>query len=625
MKNLYTFFNSNLGKTILFIILFLFLFTLELNFVGFSIRNKVTIGSTLDFSWFSDSIERRLHGFLLGRDFTFTYGPLFQYIYSFPSIFFHVPSYISVALAPILSFVIIFVLFFYIAQNIATNVFERVSYLLFVFIVLGFLITSGTDTIKALVPMFYSILLFNTLRKKFRWIQVIIVSFLPTFFGFYTYNLFFTTCLITILLLGFFIVQNNGKASIYKFLIIIPLIVFFHLLFSFLLTHNFDYIRYSVDSIVNYRYVMNLPWTHDRDNILLIFPLLLILISVYLWKIKVLSSQTRNILYILIFASLIELDYAISRSDAGHLLWAFYPSILTFFSIVFVSANRIKMFIPIVLILYLLVPFKPSFYNTFSSKNIFTVIQVIKQKPPFFSIYQLPDNYYYSESEIKNLAQFAKEHKNEVYIYPYDSYVLNSVNATFNSFALGMYTYSNSIVETNTVKAFDGNPPHYILLGIDTKGTLNLDDIPNFTRNPELALWIIKNYSIKKQMDKYIVLIYTPNKKKSGSCQIIRLNIFLSKHDTFTQRVESVIKPAVYYLGSTRLPYYPSADSYLLFQDIYNSSGIKQLFDTTWNNYKKLPAKYTNGLTITRVDPFLGKKQTKSFNKNEYSLTCVTI
>lgn len=626
MKKLYTFINTKLGQITLFLLTFLFLFTLELNFVGLSFRDKIIIGSTLDFSWFSDLIERLLHGYVLGRDFTFTYGPLFQFIYSLPSIIFHVPSYISVALSPIISFVIIFLLIFYIAQNISNDVFERVSYILFVFIILGLLITSSTDTIKALIPLAYSVFLFNLLNRKFNLLKVIIVSVLPTIFGLYAYNLFFTCCLITVLLLVFLVAVNSHDKNVYKFLLIVPLIVVFQIIFSFLLTQNFDYIRYSLDSIANYRYVLDLPWTHDRDNILLLFPLLIISMGVYLWKTNYIPVQKRNILFILIFASLIQLDYAVSRSDAGHLLWSFFPSIITFFSIVYVLGTKARILFPLAFIFYILVPYKPTFYNTLAPKNILTVLEIIHQKPDFFSIYTLPDNYYFSENDLKKITQFADSQKNNVFIYPYDSYILNSVNTTYNSYALGIYVYSDSAVETNTVHDFSENPPPYIILMIDTKGALNLDDIPNFTRNPQLALWMIKNYSVLENDKKYLILSYSPKKKTStNSCQVIQFTANVTKKESVFQKGEDLIKPATYYLGAERLPYFPSVKNYLLFQNIYNSSDVQNLFKPNKKGYSKLPVQYTKGLIITRIDPFTGKKQAKYFSNNEYSVQCLPI
>lgn len=624
MKKLYTFFDTKFGKTILFSLLFLFLFCLELNIVGLSIREKITLGSTLDFSWFSDAIERKLHGYILGRDFTFTYGPLFQYIYSLPSAIFHVPSYVSVALSPLLSFVIVFGLLVYIAQNLSKNIFNRITYILFYFIILGLLITSGFDTIKLLIPIVYSIAFYRTLNKNFHWTRIIVISLLPTVFGLYAYNLFFTTCLIAILLSFFYSVKKKKTVFKYKFLFILPLIAVFQLAISFLLTHNFDYIYYSFDSISNYRYVLDVPWAHDRDNILLIFPLALAFLSIFLFKTNKVTSEKRNVFLILIFASFVELDYAISRSDAGHLLWAFYPSIITFFSIVFILATRLKILFPLAFILYILVPFKPTFYNTLAPKNILTVFQVIHQKPDFFSLYKLPANYYFSEKEITSLMKFVKQHKKEVYIYPYDSYILNSEGTTYNSYALGIYTYSNSPVERNTVTQFSKTPPQYIVLEIDTKGALNLDDIPNFTRNPQLAQWMIENYSIKEKTKKYFILAYTQKKKiTSKSCQIIRLTINLSSKESTIQHIEDMIKPAVYYVGATRLPYTPFAGNYVLFRNSYDEAGITNLFQNNDEKYLKLPQQYLKGLTVIRVDPFTSKKQSKYFFNTEYKSECV--
>jgi hypothetical protein len=74
-------------------------FIIKLLLLGNQLQNRIFLSNTLDFSWTSDSVERLTHGFVAGRDFVFTYGPLFQIFYSIPSLLFHYPSYYSPLIA----------------------------------------------------------------------------------------------------------------------------------------------------------------------------------------------------------------------------------------------------------------------------------------------------------------------------------------------------------------------------------------------------------------------------------------------------------------------------------------------------------------------------------------------
>jgi hypothetical protein len=254
------------------------------------------------------------------------------------------------------------------------------------------------------------------------------------------------------------------------------------------------------------------------------------------------------------------------------------------------------------------------------------VMHVIPQKPSFLSIYRLSENYY-SENEINDVLKIIKENKGKVYVYPYDSYLLNAEGTTFNSFALGVYVYSNSIVEENTVKGFRSHPPSIIILAVDTKGALNLDDIPSFTRNPLIAKWIIGNYTVYQKTSKYLVLSFNPNKKtvSSGSCLAHQLSANLAGKESLLQKAVDVIKPATYYLGTIRLPYSPVTKSYLVFNDVFTSSGLAALFGNKGSTLSSINIPDKNGnLEITRVSAFLGKKETKIFSKNEFSFKCVT-
>ena len=123
-------------------------------------------------------------------------------------------------------------------------------------------------------------------------------------------------------------------------LLVFPLIVIFQLLFSLLFTHNLSYTLNSMDSVFNYRYLMNVPWAPDRDNILFIFPVALVILGVYLKKTKIVSVEIRNVLLILISSSFVGVISALSRSDAEEILLGVYPSLLLSLQLYSLSQRR---------------------------------------------------------------------------------------------------------------------------------------------------------------------------------------------------------------------------------------------------------------------------------------------
>src|SRR5581483_5938761 len=124
---------------------------------------------------------------------------------------------------------------------------------------------------------------------------------------------------------------------------------------------------------------------------------------------------------ILTFISIIQLRTTLTHSDAGHILLGLYPSIICVFIILFFIGRKRNEF-------------------------VLTVFQTIKNKPHFFQIYSIPQQFY-SEEDAKNISSFISATKKPIFVYPYDNYLLNISEKTFNSFALQVYDYSGSIVE----------------------------------------------------------------------------------------------------------------------------------------------------------------------------------
>lgn len=619
------FFKTPRGKVFIFSSCFLFLFVLQLNYLGFLLREKIMIQSTLDFSWFSDSIERLLHGYILGKDATFTYGPLFQIYHSIPSLVFNVPSYVSVALSPIMSFPIVFLLLLFISRCLSKDSFIQVVYVLFSFLFLGFIIVDGVTSVKMLTPIVFAFFLYRNIYEKKNLFKILLLTFLPTFFGLYIYNLFITTLLIEILAVVFYLfVKRTHFRHELSVALIVPLTIFCQFLFSILFTHNLDYLKSSLDSVNNYRYVMNLVWAYDRNNILIVFPVIALIFLIYLLKTNIIDKKTSKYLVVFILSSLIELIYAISRSDAGHFLSAVFPSVIAVYSVIFFYSKKSGVMLLLGLLLFVLIPFKPNFYNNLAPKNIVKVASVIRNKQDFFNIYKLPIDYYYSEKEINEIRKITTTNKGKVLIYPYDSFILNIDGSTFNSYGLGLYSYTNSLVEKKTIELFKKNAPKIIVFGIDTKGTLNLDDIPNLSRNPIIARWILANYKVIKKSSKYLILSYDKSKQRmtSNNCNILTLTINPVAKENVLQKIVNVIKSPIYYFGNVRLPYSPWTKEYLLFVNIYDMNGVVMLIEDMNKQVDAQRNVKLRLINITRMSPFLHKKEVKMFSKNEFILQC---
>ncbi len=287
----------------------------------------------------------------------------------------------------------------------------------------------------------------------------------------------------------------------------------------------------------------------------------------------------------------------------------------------FFLIQKKREFAILAILFFLLIPFKPTYYNTLAPKNIVKVIQVIRHKSSFFSIYQLPVGSYLTETDVNQITKIIQKQKKSVYIYPYDSYILNIVGKTYNSFTLGTYLSSNSLIEQETIRGLQASPPSIVIIAVDNKGAIALDNIPNFTRNPLIAKWLIKSYSLLQTDPKYIVLRVDPYKKqiKINRCQGYQLTIKLSQGESLLQKIVDIFKQPLYYMGATRLPYAPWSDTYLIFPNIASENGLKNLFTIEKNincsNYYK---QNSQDIVINRIDPIFRRNQTFVFNKKEF-------
>jgi hypothetical protein len=305
---------------------------------------------------------------------------------------------------------------------------------------------------------------------------------------------------------------------------------------------------------------MNVPWSVNRSFILFIFPLSLLVSLISLFKKKALDAHKRKILLILTITALFELKSAFIRSDEGHIIAGIYPSVLVLFTMLFFlfKKNINPVLATLALILYLLIPYKGAYYLNFSVRNLKAIVSALEPTKTFADIYRFAPDYYYKPDDFKYFSSLIAKNPGSVMVFPYENYLLNAYGETYNTFALQFYEYSASLVEEIAMERLRKSPPKYIILGIDTKSALSIDDIPNFSRNPLIAKWILGNYSVYENKGRYLILHFQPrkslSKRESPACDLYDIDVRDIGKSSF---LEATTKPSTFYVKgrkNVRLP-----------------------------------------------------------------------
>lgn len=563
-------------------------FVLTSFYIGSQIKDKIPVTSTLDLSWQSDAVERFLHGFLAGRDYIFTYGPLFQWIYSIPSIVFHIPSYVSVPLATILLSVFVGGSILYITHLVGQSRTDKIFLPALLLFIVG--ITpqlSGNPGIRFILPLVYGVAWFPLISaKRFSLIRLILLSLLPSFLGLYVYDLFPQTILIGLVAVSYVLLkgqQTISKKIIYGVSFMFG-IIGFQIVTSLFISGNLSYTQNSLATLSDYFYLMNTPWEAGKSNLLFVFPLIMVILSVYLFRMRSISGRLKSILFWLTIIALTQLRTALIRSDTGHIMSALYPSIIVCFILVYhLFKERKTVGFLLFVLFFILVPFRDNYYGYLSAKNLSALVHVVKngQQTNFQDVYSFPKEYKINPG----LFTFIAQHNGQVMIFPYDSMLLNMQKTTFNTYALQFYDYSQSPVEKQTVTELSKNPPQYIVLQVDKYSTSPLDGIPNFTRNPLISEWMLQNYSVLKKYDSILLLKYTHKKVEMASAPSCSI---WSIYGNFQfNSILDLIKPRLFYAvfngGALRLPVKPNVHSYMVVPSSDNVNALVQLFNSSIN------------------------------------------
>lgn len=613
----------------LLVILVLACILIEIFKIGYLFSDKVLLTNTLDFSWNVDIVERLLKGYIAGKDFIFTYGPLYQFVQAIPSLLFGVPSYVSVMYFPLILKTVSIIVFFLIASAIAKDKNDRLVLTLLFLTSINFVsFPDPNNILRILFPFIYAFSYHKfIISRSWHYLPSLLILAVPSILGLYVFDLFIL-CFIVTLALGILNTLEIEKKRIklrMERLKIFPvhmcIILLIELIVSLLLTGNLAYLAYSFDTVRSYQFIMNIPLSINYDIKFIIFPLLLIILSVYLLKTDR-NIFSKKIILILLITSLLQLKSAVIRTDEGHIITATYPSLISSLIIIYFlfkkKANILLALISL-MILFALIPYKSFNSKYYSPENLLLFIESSLSKKSFFEIYKLPNDYYYTKEDFQIFSRLIIENQGKVMIYPYDNYILNIFNQTYNTLPLQFYQYSSSLVEREAVAKLIENPPKYIILGVDTKGAVMLDNIPNFSRNPILTQWMLKNYSVKQKRNNYLILSLDLRKKDSEitkDCSVF----FVEASDIMRSNlIDNMLKPSTFYLNNDeglRLPFMPDTKDILLIENFDNSTKLSSLFEA-----RVLQETYSKQEEFVIIKKYFIPKIVRTYNQT-FKLRC---
>jgi hypothetical protein len=566
-------------------------------------------------------VERFLHGFVAGKDFIFTYGPLYQAINAFPSILFRIPSYSSVILGSLSVLIILWILLIFISHLLTQDSKYRIylsASLIFLFGMGRFI--DSNETLRIIVPLFYSLLYYRFIyldKKYLLNFKKIIILILPAIFGLYIFDLFLNSLAICIAFFLFELFRVHKKqiklAFVLKSFALQALIILVaSAITSLLISHGFNYLSYSIETISDYKYIMNIPFSKSPYYVLLIFPLvLLIILSLKNAKRISISNETLA----LSLTALFSLRTAFFRTDDSHILTAVLPSVIALFVILFFNLKETGK--KTLVTLSLLVFFALVFFNFSNSQtNAIKLSDIFNKNETFFDLYRLPNNYFLNQANLNQISKIIEKNPGKVFVYPYDNFLLNIYAQTYNSFPVQFYDFSDSKIENEAVRRLNDNAPNFIIYEIDKKAVNPLDNIPNISRNPQLTKWIINNYSVSAKTDNYLLLKKETNKliTKTSDCNLYELNTSNISRST---RFLDLIKPSSFYLGNDtniKLPYTKNSSNFMIFEEYSNPNELAKLFNSNINfkngnkstKIKTVVKKlFTPGLTRIYTQPFM--------------------
>ena len=588
-------------------------------FLGQQLDHPIPIQSTLDFSWMSDLLERWMRGQVAGRDFIFTYGPAYQLIFSLPMVLFNVPSYQSVLYASVIAVALSSVLVYLMISLVFRQSHERTFHGLVILTVFGVAVIPAAGALKFLPLMAYAAILGSLVgqHRSASWVAKVTLASLPSLLGLYVFDLFGYGLLVSLAAVPLAVLIGRWKLkSVANWL---GLVLLWQVVISIILSGGLDYLRYSLDTVKDYQFVMNINWTLHSKVPLLALPALVFSL---LWLIRT-NQVSRSATPILIsVAALLYWKSAITRSDDSHLLLSIVPSILATYVNLSLLAKRQHLAIVFLPLLLLISPFRAN-YSSLIPAKVVEGVRSLWTRPDFSTLYSLAASHSgYTNEDLELIRDYVRNNRGQVLIYPYDSFLLNREGEALDTYVVQWYQTAGSITEKRAVEDLSQHPPRYIIYGIDNAAVFPVDDIPNSSRNKLFFNWVRYNYRIAEQNDRLLILEYQSGKVLEPTDLCLAYEISFSPTVSFAESLINLLKPPIYSYHEgdilLRLPVKPGERNYVIYQQSDTASGLQRLLnfrsDLTVN-----PA--SRQIVISEYSPLT--KRSKLYSPPDLLIKCV--
>lgn len=511
----------------------------EINFIGFSISQKIPFG-IVDDSLFLETIVRFMNGNIAGRDYIFNYGPLFQLLISAPSFVLgaipHVGLLFKSTIFTLLSLITLWYIFSYQTKSHIINVFSllAISYLF-----LGLRSFDSLFALRSLIPLAFLFMIDQvSTRNRIPTIHLIFLSVLPSVFGLLTYELFvYCYIILIIFVFGSFLTKRNAL-NIKKSIFVLILAAFTHVAISFFLSGGIQYMSESIYLSAQYTKTGNIAGGMKENVHIMLLPILAILTS------TVMAYKHRNMLHLFIAAAIILATKSMFvRSDVLHIVAAsFVSSAVLAKNIATLFSAKTAIF---VMLLFIWIhPFHLKFIPL-DSNNYRIVYRAIADQWPFTSIYSSHKDSEFKEDVFEEIKSLLINSSKDVFIYPYNTVYMNLLNLHTKTYLPQLFVDSGGMIESKTIKLLNMNKPDIIIIFPNN----NIDNISNDVRNPLFFEFLNQHYIIteqKKGLVEYLVYeIDKPAAKKK--CGLVKLemnkgqtndfnNIVLSMYATFVKQ-----------------------------------------------------------------------------------------
>lgn len=472
-----------------------------------------------DDSWMVDIVYKAMRGVWLGRDVIFTYGCLYQALISWPVRLFGF-SLGAARLLPEHALMWALVVLTFLTSRLLLNAEPAWKRAVFIVLIFGFLGTFWTFTVRTAADLFLFSLFLTCVERvaagRWRLLKtscLIAASLLAGFLlsadtGFYALIalviVFVAGTLLSIRTGGVPALARLGAVSAMVFVALAIVVNVF--LGGGLL--RFRFLQDSLAIVSSYRWLEPSP-LEDQDARVLIWTALAglaIMLAAWFWKDPKSEAMTRRPLFLCSapLVALAMLQTGVVRSDWYHVAVALYPMIFLALAVLCGTGTiSILRSTSLVLLAIVLASVLAGPNGTFTPAKVADAYRSSKHPDCGNLIYV--DRACFGPPEGQALwqtTQYLRQHtaaEDSVVIYPYENLFGDAARRDVAGGVLQNYLVGGSYLVRRQLEGLQAQKPTRGLYFVDRPEVWRIDGISNFTRTPDVWLYLQSHYRMEAE------------------------------------------------------------------------------------------------------------------------------